>query len=130
MPLPPPGRYARSAWIARGLGQRGLLVLGCYPCVVFEVALTQSAAEDLTYFDKVDQKLILDAIAEQLSHEPLTTTRNRKLLRDNPVASWALRIGEFRVFYDVSADDNVVSVRAVGRKERNLLFIRGMRITL
>ena len=47
-----------------------------------------------------------------------------------PVASWALRIGEFRVFYDVSADDNVVSVRAVGRKERNLLFIRGMRITL
>ena len=98
--------------------------------MVFEVALTQSAAEDLTYFDKADQELILDAIAEQLSHEPLTTTRNRKLLRDNPVAAWALRIGEFRVFYDVSADENVVSVRAVGRKDRNVLFIRGMRITL
>jgi len=51
-------------------------------------------------------------------------------LRENPVASWALRIGEFRVFYDVSVDEEMVSVRAVGRKDRNFLFIRGMRIAL
>jgi mRNA-degrading endonuclease RelE of RelBE toxin-antitoxin system len=98
--------------------------------LVFEVAFTQSAAEDFAYFGKTDQRLILEAIEEQLSYEPLTTTRNRKQLRDNPVASWALRVGEFRVFYEASADEETVSVRAVGRKDRNILFIRGMRITL
>ena len=97
---------------------------------MFEVAFTENAAEDLGYFAKPDQRMILEAIAEQLPYEPLTATRNRKQLRENPVASWVLRIGDFRVFYDVSAEEKTVSVRAVGRKERNVLFIRGMRIEL
>jgi len=49
-------------------------------------------------------------------------TKNRKLL-DNLVSPWQtvapiweLRIGEYRVFYDFSAAESIVYVRAVRRK--------------
>jgi len=41
-------------------------------------------------------------------------------MRPNPVAPWELRIGNLRVYYDVEEQpEPVVSVRAVGVKERN-----------
>ncbi len=42
---------------------------------------------------------LLSAIEVQLVHEPLTETRNRKLLRPNPIAPWELRVGDLRAFY-------------------------------
>ncbi len=48
---------------------------------------------------------VLDAIEEQLSHQPLVETKHRKALRSNPIAPWELRAGYFRVFYDVAADE-------------------------
>ena len=57
-------------------------------------------------------------------------TRNRKLLRDNPVADWELRVGEFRVFYEVDVDEHRVRIVAVGHKEHNRLFIGGEEIEL
>ena len=67
---------------------------------------------------------ILDAIGEQLAHEPDTSTKNRKLLENlippwqgvTPI--WELRVGEYRVFYDVSLAQSVVYARAVRRKMR------------
>ena len=35
---------------------------------------------------------MVSEMREQLTHQPQVETRNRKLLRDNPVASWELRI--------------------------------------
>ncbi len=65
---------------------------------------------------------ILDAIEEQLTHEPSIITKNRKRL-ENLVSPWQtvtfiweLRIGEYRVFYDVLDTESVVYVRAVRRK--------------
>ena len=57
---------------------------------------------------------------------PTVETRNRKLLRPNPVAPWELRIGDLRVFFDVEEEpDAVVHVRAVGLKQHNILRIGG-----
>jgi mRNA-degrading endonuclease RelE of RelBE toxin-antitoxin system len=97
---------------------------------VYRVLLTESAWEDLRSFRRSEQRIIADALGSQLEHEPMTETRNRKLLDPNPIATWALRVREYRVFYDVSQEDFVVTVRAVGRKRHNDLYIRGQRIAL
>jgi mRNA-degrading endonuclease RelE of RelBE toxin-antitoxin system len=69
--------------------------------------------------------LIVDAIDDQLIYEPHLETRNRKLLESNPLGAWELRIGRYRVFYDVDTVARLVLVKAVGWKEHNILYIRG-----
>ena len=72
----------------------------------------------------------MDSIDAQLRYEPTVETRNRKELRPNEVASWELRIGRFRVFYDVDEKDRNVSIEAIGFKIGHELFIRGERTEL
>jgi mRNA-degrading endonuclease RelE of RelBE toxin-antitoxin system len=79
----------------------------------------------LTAFRKSEQRTIFDQISEQLSYEPVTDTRYRKKLRPNKVAEYELRIGKFRVFYDVDEEAKTVKIEAVGYKQGNRLFIRG-----
>jgi mRNA-degrading endonuclease RelE of RelBE toxin-antitoxin system len=69
--------------------------------------------------------MVLDGIAEQLSYEPTAETRNRKEMLPNSLASWELRIGDLRVYYDVTEDPQTVTVVAVGIKERNRVLIGG-----
>ena len=97
---------------------------------MFKVEFTASALEDLDFFKPYEQNPILDAVEQQLPHEPLTPTRHRKELRPNPLATWELQAGKYRVFYDVEQEDQVVRVKAVGWKEHNQLFIRGKEFTL
>jgi mRNA-degrading endonuclease RelE of RelBE toxin-antitoxin system len=55
----------------------------------------------------------------------LKETKNRKELRCNPVASWELRSGKYRAFYEVQNDIVTVIVVSIGMKEHNKLYIRG-----
>ena len=49
------------------------------------------------------------------------------LRRSEPTsASWELRIGDLRVYYDVTEDPQTVAVVAVGIKRRNRVFIGGL----
>jgi hypothetical protein len=83
-----------------------------------------------------DRSAVIDAVDDQLSHEPLTETRNRKLLRPNPIASWELRVGALRVFYDVASTGGpassafLVRILAVGKKEGDILRIGGKVVEL
>lgn len=78
-----------------------------------------------------ERVLVLDAVDEQLVHQPTVETRNRKPMRPNPIAPWELRIGDLRVYYEVAAEpEAVVYVRAVGIKTHNKLRIGGEEITL
>jgi addiction module RelE/StbE family toxin len=92
---------------------------------MFRLVFTESALEDLRHLKKKDQRLVLRGVEEQLTAEPLTTTRNRKPLRPNDLSTWEVRLGKFRVFYDVDKEDGEVTIKAVGWKEHNKLFIRG-----
>ena len=75
--------------------------------------------------------MLLTRIEEQLSAEPLKATRNRKPLRPNPIAPWALRVKNMRVFYDVTAGErNQVNILAIGIKRRNKILIEGEEIEL
>jgi mRNA-degrading endonuclease RelE of RelBE toxin-antitoxin system len=91
---------------------------------VFEIRFAEGVEEDLRKIRIYYRNQILDAIEEQLAREPDIRTRNRKLLENlippwQTVASiWELRVGEYRVFYDVSPTEPVAYARAVRRKRR------------
>lgn len=78
-----------------------------------------------TFFKKAEQNEILDGIDEQLRFEPTIQTRNRKRMRPNAVAEWELRIGEFRVLYNVEDEVKIVAIEAIGIKIGSDLVIRG-----
>jgi mRNA-degrading endonuclease RelE of RelBE toxin-antitoxin system len=92
---------------------------------MYDIQFVPSAKEDLKSLRKFEQQQILDGIEKQLSHDPAVVTRNRKRLRPNETADWELRIGRFRVFYNVVETDSLVRIEAIGFKVGNLLFIRG-----
>ena len=67
----------------------------------------------------------------QLQTQPTHPTRKRKLLRPNPIAPWELRIGDFRVFYEVQEEpDPVVIIKAVGIKRHDVLWIGNEKVEL
>jgi len=67
---------------------------------------------------------ILAGVDEQLRHEPLVETKNRKPMRPNPLAPRELRIGNLPVYDDVEDEpEPVVRIRAVGIKARNRIRI-------
>jgi len=78
--------------------------------------------DDLASIRAYDRSLILDNIDGQLLHEPNQQTRNKKPLFGlvppwlviMPV--WELRIGDFRVFYDIDVEGLVVTVQAIRLK--------------
>jgi mRNA-degrading endonuclease RelE of RelBE toxin-antitoxin system len=69
-------------------------------------------------------------IREQLTDQPLLETKNRKLLRDNPIASWELRVGKYRVFYEVNDLAQTVSIVSIGHKAHNILLIRDKEVKI
>jgi mRNA-degrading endonuclease RelE of RelBE toxin-antitoxin system len=94
----------------------------------FKLIFDQEVKEHLRAIESKYHKLIHEKIQEQLQFEPDRETRNRKPL-EHPApfdASWELRFGPdngFRVFYDIDPEDHEVAILAIGRKERNRLFI-------
>src|SRR2546427_6528005 len=89
----------------------------------FDIVFTTEALEDLRLFRKGERTRIIEAIEEQLSHEPNHETRNRKRLRPNQTAEWVLRVDRFRVFYDIEESAHLVKVEAVWYKRGSRPFI-------
>lgn len=67
----------------------------------YEISLTEGAQSDLFSFSKYAQRIILDGVAIHLTHEPTRGNRRLIKMRPNPVAAWELRLGDYRVLYDV-----------------------------
>jgi mRNA-degrading endonuclease RelE of RelBE toxin-antitoxin system len=91
----------------------------------YEIEFTEQAERHLSRLSARDRAVVLDAIEQQLRHQPTVPTRNRKELRPNPLAPWELRVGSFRVFYDVDGERVIVLIVAIGAKEHNVLRIEG-----
>ncbi len=96
----------------------------------FKIEFTEQAVEQLRQFVKSDRNVILDAVKVQLPYQASIETKNRKLLRENELADWELKIGEFRVFYDLNETERIVRIVAVGYKDHNDLFIGGEKFSL
>ena len=90
----------------------------------YRIEYSPDAEGNLRALTARQQAIVLDAVDEQLIHQPAVETRNRKPMRPNPVAPWELRIGNLRVYYDLEEEpEPVVYVRAVGVKERGRVRI-------
>lgn len=88
---------------------------------MYVTRFARDVVRDLRKLSMYRQNILFEAI-DQLSHEPTAPTRNRKLLVnlippwDAVPPIWELRVGEYRIFYDVSEEERTVYVRAIRRK--------------
>lgn len=101
----------------------------------FSLAYDPEIKEHLQAIEATYHSLIRATIEEQLSFEPETESRNRKLLK-RPVAfeaTWELRFGpdnRFRVLYAVDQERREVQIQAMGVKRRNRLTVGGEEVDL
>jgi hypothetical protein len=89
----------------------------------------------LAVIERKYHPLIRETMEQQLQHEPLVETRNRKPLRSptESGADWELRLGpnnRFRVLYRTDEASNQIIVLAIGVKDGNRLLIGGEEIDL
>ncbi len=86
---------------------------------MFDIQLSTGVWNDLKPLPVRDQRIILDAIEEQLTHQPTTRTKKRNILLNlvppwqNVPPIWELRVEDYRVFYDVAEEERTVYVRAI-----------------
>ena len=89
---------------------------------MYKIEYADGITGDLAGLRAYDRKRILDRLEKQVSYEPTKKRKNRKPLHGlippweyiEPV--WELRIGEYRVFYDVDEQLSLVMIRAVRHK--------------
>ncbi len=91
---------------------------------MFEIRFAEGALDDLEAVPRFDRGRLLEEVERKLAATPLAPTRNRKPLVglippwDQVRPVWELRVGEYRVFYDVDEDASVVIVQAIRQKGR------------
>jgi len=96
----------------------------------YKIELTERAVRQLELFAKPVRDLILDGVRLQLLDQPSVETKSRKLLRENVLSDWELRVRKYRVFYDIDENEKIVRIVAVGYKEHNDLYIEGRKFNL
>lgn len=93
--------------------------------MAYKIRFFIGAKRDLAALSAYHRSILRDAIADQLQYEPTVPTRHRKSLDINPFAAWELRVGDWRILYDVMEDSATVNIVAIGRKVHDKLLIRG-----
>ena len=88
----------------------------------YAIEITDVAYDELVGIKAFYRRQIIDAIDVQLVSEPMTQTRNRKILIgvqlnfEHELPIWERRVGQYRVDYDVNEESLTVSIRAVRQK--------------
>jgi mRNA-degrading endonuclease RelE of RelBE toxin-antitoxin system len=99
--------------------------------MAYRIEFTAEALDQLRSLPAHDRTTVLAITREQLAHEPGRATRNRKPMRLNPLAPWVLRIGHLRVYDEVAEQPlTCVTIRAIGVKVRERVFVAGVEIDL
>jgi mRNA interferase RelE/StbE len=84
---------------------------------MFRIVVRPLAAEQIRRLRRVDAVAIVDAIETHLRHEPDHVSRSRiKRLRGRRTATYRLRVGNFRIFYDV-AEAGVVVIAVLHKRD-------------
>ena len=89
---------------------------------MYRVETHEDAEAELDELRSYDRNRVLDEIEEQWTHSPTKVSRRKKVLQaleppwDQLGPVWQLRVGDYRVFYDVVEREKLVIVRAVRRK--------------
>ncbi len=87
--------------------------------MAFAIRYDRVAVAELKALRSADRASITTTIREQLTHAPTTRTQRKKqIVRETGERVWQLRIGEYRVFYDVEEVRRAVVIRRVLYKGR------------
>ena len=87
-----------------------------------EIVMHVQAVAELELQRVFDQRKIMDSIKRSLRDQPAVAARNRKCVEslapsfEHVPPLWELRVGHFRVFYDVDEAQKRVNIRAIRRK--------------
>ncbi len=96
----------------------------------YPIRFTPTASAQLRALRKYDQVRIRDEMVRQLTDKPDEETRHKKLINSELLSTYELRVGDFRVFYDIDADTMEVVIAAIGVKWHNRLFFEGEEVEL
>lgn len=91
--------------------------------MAFRITITQEAEAQLHALPAREQRIVEAAVVSRLRDQPTTLTNAIKRLRPNPLAEFELRVGDFRVLYNVEGEEVVLLL--VGRKVGNVLIVGG-----
>lgn len=84
--------------------------------MAFFIEFSSNAERQIAALRAYDRARLLDEIGSQLTHQPDQVTRQRKQLTDHPLADWELRVGDWRVFYDVDLQEQQVGSPPLAEK--------------
>ena len=88
----------------------------------FEIILAPEAVEDFRSLKANVRSTVRDALETHLRHEPKKTSRSRiKRLRGLRQPQYRLRVGDVRVFYDVSG--STVEILAIVAKSESQAWL-------
>jgi len=88
----------------------------------FQIELTEDAAKEIKNLPAPVRKRVVEAVKTQLPHQPNVETANRKPLRGlippwvHLEPTWEVRVGEYRIFFDIDEAAALVNIRAVRHK--------------
>ena len=89
---------------------------------MYSIEYAEGVVDDLAILRARDQKHVLDQLEKQLKYEPIKKTKNRKPLPglvppwEHVEPVWELRVGAYRIFYDVDEGVSLVMIRAIRYK--------------
>lgn len=95
----------------------------------YNIDLTAGAQADLNTFTAYAQRIILDGIEVHLRYQPTLGNRRIVPMRPNPVAGWELRLGDYRILYDVDDTARAVTIQVIGEKCGNRLVVQRQEFT-
>jgi mRNA-degrading endonuclease RelE of RelBE toxin-antitoxin system len=92
--------------------------------VGFEIEVTRQAEHDLDAIRPYYRQQIFDGLETHLRHTPTQESRARiKRLRLLDSPAYRLRLGDYRVFYDVDEVLSTVTILRVLSKEASLAYL-------
>lgn len=100
----------------------------------YRIEYARDARLDLRWLEQLSKRhavTVLDVVPEYLADQPAVRSSKRRELEPNPLeATWHLRLGDLRVYYDIDEAAQTVWILRVGMKRRNRLIIRGEELDL
>ena len=93
----------------------------------YEIVIQSPAMADLDLLRAHDRVAILDRIEEILTVHPALESKSRiKRLREIESPQYRMRVGDYRVLYNVNEDDSRVHVIRILPKDRVLGYLKGI----
>ena len=92
--------------------------------MAYAIDFEPTALKELKALRKADQVRVVEAIQLHLTHEPMRQSKSRiKRMRPGTQPPYRLRVDEFRVYYDVLAEQMLVIIYGIVDKAHSLAWL-------